>query len=142
RVTTGGLVTTRKGLNLPDSDLSVPAVTERDLEAVVWAVENGVDYLALSFVRKADEVRTLREAIERVNTGPGYDPEAHEATIPIIAKIETPQAVKNIAEIIAVADALMVARGDLGVELEMAAVPMVQKRLIRAAHEVGKPCIV
>jgi pyruvate kinase len=142
RVTTGGLVTTRKGLNLPDSELSVPAVTERDLDAVKWAVENGVDYLALSFVRKADEVRTLRAAIEKIGIGPAHDPEAHEPSIPIIAKIETPQAVKNISDIIAVADGLMVARGDLGVELEMAAVPMIQKRLVRAAHEYGKPCIV
>lgn len=142
RVTTGGLVTTRKGLNLPDSDLSVPAVTERDLDAVKWACENGVDYLALSFVRKADEVHLLRDAIERLGTGPRHDPEAHEPSIPIIAKIETPQAVTNIADIIAVADGLMVARGDLGVELDLAAVPMVQKRLIRAAHEYGKPCIV
>ena len=142
RVTAGGLVTNRKGLNLPDSDLSIPALTERDIAAVRWAVENGVDYLALSFVRSAAEIRSLRAAIEKIGIGPAHDPEAHEPWIPIIAKIETPQGVRNISDIMAVADALMVARGDLGVELELAVVPMVQKKLMRVAHEFGKPCIV
>ena len=145
-VTTGGLVTTRKGLNLPDSDLSVPAVTDFDWECVDWAVTNHVDFLALSFVRKASEVETLRKGlVSRCGDdacGMPLSAALVDPTIPIIAKIETPQAVKNIAEIVDAADGIMVARGDLGVEMDVAEVPMVQKSLARAAHRVGKPVIV
>jgi pyruvate kinase len=145
-VTVGGLVTTRKGLNLPDSDLSVPAVTERDWELVAWAVDNHIDYLALSFVRSPAEVRQLRDGIKRMCQdgicGTGLTTDDEPPTIPIVAKIETPQGVRNFEGIVNESDAIMVARGDLGVEMEIAEVPMIQKRLIKIAHEQGKPCIV
>ena len=147
RVTLGGLVTSRKGINLPDSDLSVPALTDRDWACVEWAIENELDYLALSFVRTAEEVDTLRERVRhacvggRCGTGLVIGEDA-EPAIPVIAKIETPQAVRGIESIVESADGIMVARGDLGVEMDVAEVPMIQKRLIAAAHAVGKPAIV
>jgi len=149
RVTVGGLVTSKKGLNLPDSNLSVPAVTERDIDCALWGLEHGVDYLALSFVRRGDDVRQLAEVIHDADVGRDgvlYDPTPDTPLplfgLPIIAKIETPQAVANIDDILLVADGIMVARGDLGVELDLAQVPVVQKRLVERAHDYGKPCIV
>lgn len=143
RVTAGGMIVSGKGLNLPDSDLSIPATTEKDLALAAWAVEQGLDFLALSFVRKADEVRAINECLHRVCS---IDPRAVRgrgvSDIPVIAKIETPQAVKNIDAILAEADGIMVARGDLGVEMEIARVPVIQKLLMKKAHEFGKPCIV
>lgn len=146
RVTVGGVVTSRKGLNLPDSELSVPALTERDMEYVRWSVENHLDYLALSFVRRASEVEDLISRLGPMcadgHCGAPLDARSGQRRIPVIAKIETPQAVSAIEAIAASADGIMVARGDLGVELDVAQVPMVQKRLIRTAHDFGKPCIV
>jgi len=143
RVTTGGLVTSNKGVNLPQSDLSIPALTDRDWACVEWAVRHGLDYLALSFVRTADEVRTLRERLATVCSVDGSSGSiAGGAAIPVIAKIEKPQAVANIDTIAREADGLMVARGDLGVEMDIADVPVVQKRIIAAANGYGKPCIV
>jgi pyruvate kinase len=145
-VTAGGLVTSRKGINLPDSTLSAPAMTERDWECVAWAVENQLDYLALSFVRHAEEVAELRSRLSRMcvgdRCGSGLGLEELGSMIPVIAKIETPQAVARIESILEQADGIMVARGDLGVEIEFARVPMVQKRLIATAHAFGKPAIV
>lgn len=148
RVTAGGMLTSGKGVNLPDSDLTIPSTTERDLKLAQWAVEQGVDFLALSFVRKAEEVRSINERLHRaceVHYGPagraGEMLGRVDAT-PIIAKIETPQAVANIDAIMDEADGIMVARGDLGVEMEIARVPAIQKMLLRKAHEFGKPCIV
>jgi len=146
RVITGGRVTTGKGVNLPDSDISAPAITERDWRWVRFAVENGLDYLALSFVRRADEVRELKAALERWCEGGkcGTPLSGFEtvSTIPVIAKIEKPQAVKHIDEILEEAAGIMVARGDLGVEMDLAQVPIIQKLLIAKAREYGKPCIV
>ena len=146
RVTTGGLVSSRKGLNLPDSELSVASLTERDWEFVEWAVANEVDYLALSFVRGAREVETLRKGLVGLcrdgTCGTALSLDEDEPSIPIIAKIETPQAVRHIEGIVAASDAIMVARGDLGVELDVAQVPMIQKRLVKSAHAAGKPVIV
>lgn len=147
RVMLGGLVTSRKGINLPDSDLSVPALTDRDWACVEWAIENELDYLALSFVRTASEVEELRARLRKACVGGrcgtgltiGDD---EEPAIPVIAKIETPQAVRGIEAIVDAADGIMVARGDLGVEMDVAEVPMIQKRLIAAAHAMGKPAIV
>jgi pyruvate kinase len=133
-VTVGGKVTTRKGINLPETDLRVPALTERDRELVKWAVEHELDFLALSFVRSGAEIEELRDLI--VAEAP------HREPIPIIAKIEKPQALARIDEIAEVADAIMVARGDLGVEMDIPEVPPAQKRIIRAANDWGKPCIV
>ncbi|MCB9838045.1 MAG: pyruvate kinase [Phycisphaeraceae bacterium] len=144
RVTVGGMVTTGKGINLPDSDISAPAITERDWECVEWAVENGLDYLALSFVRNASDVRQLQERLaELTGSGHGHDRcNSAYSKIPVIAKIEKPQAVQNIDEILEETDLLMVARGDLGVEMELAHVPAAQKRLIARAHAFAKPVIV
>ncbi|MBL0927358.1 MAG: pyruvate kinase [Phycisphaerales bacterium] len=146
RVTVGGLVSSNKGLNLPNTDLTIPALTDRDWEWVIWAVEHRLDYLALSFVRRAEDVRQLRERLAQICTpercGHGLVDASGEPIIPIVAKIETPQAVRNIDPILSVSDAIMVARGDLGVEMDLAQVPTVQKKLIAAAHRRGKPAIV
>ncbi len=143
RVTTGGLVTSRKGINLPDSDLTAPAITERDWECVEWAVEHGIDMLALSFVRNAGEVTELKERLAGMcPISPDESDDFLGSTIPVIAKIEKPQAVDNIEEIVEAADAIMVARGDLGVEMELARVPIVQKQIIETCNRFGKPCIV
>lgn len=133
-VTVGGKVTTRKGINLPETDMQVPALTDRDRELVKWAVQHELDYLALSFVRSGKEIEELRDLI--VAQAPNHEP------IPIIAKIEKPQALARIDEIAEVTDAIMVARGDLGVEMDIPEVPVAQKRIIKAANYWGKPCIV
>ena len=137
-VTQGGLLTSAKGMNLPDTDVSVDSMTDRDWDWVRWSVEHGLDFLALSFVRNAAEVVALKDGIAKAARDlnvPGGD-------IPVIAKIETPQAVRAIDAINDVADGIMVARGDLGVELDPADVPVVQKRLIESARRYGRPCIV
>jgi len=145
RVTHGGPVTTGKGLNLPDSDLSIPSTTERDERLAAWAVENGVDFLALSFVRKGEEIRRMQEMLRAACRLPGTvgsGPDAPPRRVPLIAKIETPQAVRNLDDILEEADAVMVARGDLGVEIELARVPVIQKQIVRRAHDFGRPVIV
>lgn len=145
RVTHGGPVTTGKGINLPDSDLSIPATTERDERLAAWAVEHGVDYLALSFVRRGEEIRRMQELLRaacRLPAAQGAPGDAPPRRVPLIAKIETPQAVRNLDDILSEADAVMVARGDLGVELELARVPVIQKRIVRRAHDFGRPVIV
>ncbi|SMO75471.1 pyruvate kinase [Balnearium lithotrophicum] len=129
-VLVGGPLTSHKGVNLPHSKLSVPALTEKDREDVKFGVEAGVDLIALSFVRKAKDVLELKELLNELG-----------ANIPVVAKIEKPEAVKNIDEIISVSDGIMVARGDLGVELPIEKVPLIQKQLIRKANESGKPVI-
>jgi pyruvate kinase len=145
-VTTGGLVTTGKGVNLPDSDISAPAITEKDWVCAEFAVEHDLDYLALSFVRRADEVRRLREALDRMCAGsPREESDAArrgDPALPIISKIEKPQAVERIDEILEATDGVMVARGDLGVEMDIASVPITQKMIIRKAQDYGKPTIV
>ncbi|MFN7020610.1 MAG: pyruvate kinase [Phycisphaerales bacterium] len=148
RVLVGGTVTSRKGINLPDSGVRARAITERDWEWVAWSVAQGVDLLALSFVRTAGEVRELKEALATMCPAelrakhPDHPCPGVEAMIPVIAKIEKPQALDVIDEILEVADGVMVARGDLGVEMDLAAVPVVQKRLISKCDDWGKPCIV
>lgn len=143
RVMVGGLVTSRKGINLPDSDIQAGAMTDQDWRHVEWAVSQGLDYLALSFVRKADEVVALRKALLGVcPVDHAQDRGGEGSRIPVIAKIEKPQALRDIDAIIEAADGIMVARGDLGVEMDLAEVPLVQKRLISKCDEWGKPCIV
>lgn len=143
RVTVGGLVTSGKGINLPQSSISAPAITERDWECVAWAVENGLDLLALSFVRKAEEVLELKRKLAELASGyEAGDPRRLAAWTPVIAKIEKPQAVANIESIVAAADAIMVARGDLGVEMEIARVPVAQKEIVACCASHGRPCIV
>lgn len=133
-VTAGGIVRPRKGINLPGVDLRIPAFTPKDLEDLTFGVANGIDYTALSFVRSANDVRELRTAMTAI-AGAG----AHH---PIIAKIEKPQALRNIDEIIDEADGIMVARGDLGVEVPPEEVPLHQKSIITRAVRAGKPVIV
>jgi len=142
-VTEGGRITSGKGINLPETDLSVPAITDRDWECVRWAVEKGIDYLALSVVRTADEVNLLIDRLREWCTPdlPWVESEVG-MRIPVVVKIEKPQAVQNLDEIIEATDAVMVARGDLGVEMDVAKVPVVQKHILAKCGEQGKPCIV
>ncbi len=130
-VTVGGRISSAKGINLPDTELSAPSITERDWECAQWAVDHGIDYLALSFVRNAGDIQELRTFLQK-----------QKSDIPIIAKIEKPQAINDLENIVNAADGLMVARGDLGVEMDLAMVPVIQKRIIRMAHDYGKPVIV
>lgn len=141
RITTGGLITSGKGINLPQSEVSLPAMGERDWMFVEWAVKHGIDYLALSFVRTAEEVRILKNALAGMCSVEG-EGGGIAAAIPVIAKIEKPQAIANLEEITAASDGLMVARGDLGVEMDIATVPIAQRQIVKTADAWGKPCIV
>lgn len=136
RVVVGGNITSGKGINVPHSKLSAPAITDRDWECVAWAMKNELDWLALSFVRHAREVMQLREHLARASdNGTGN-------WIPVVSKIEMPHAVENLEAIVDASDAIMVARGDLGVEMDIAQVPVVQKRIVEVSAMYGKPCIV
>jgi pyruvate kinase len=130
RVVTGGVLKSRKGLSLPHASLQMPSVTEKDQVDAAFALKQEVDYFALSFVRCADDVRQLRAWLQEQGSN-----------TPIIAKIEKPEALGCIEEILAVSDALMVARGDLGIEAPAEEVPIAQKRIIRACNEASKPVI-
>jgi pyruvate kinase len=127
----GGLVKPRKGINLPDSEVSAPSMTEKDIEDLKFGLEHNVDWIALSFARKAEDIRFIKNLIA----------EAGKNTR-VVAKIETPDGLRNIDEIIALTDAVMVARGDLGVEVKMEEVPMAQKMIIEKCNKAGKPVIV
>jgi pyruvate kinase len=131
QVTTGGTIKSNKGLNLPNTQLSTTSITAKDWEDVAFAIEHGLDYLALSFVRSANDINEVRRHLEM-----------KQARIDLIAKIEMPQAVENLAQIIEASDAVLVARGDLGVEMELTGLPIVQKRIVAAAQDAGKPAIV
>ncbi len=130
----GGVLSSHKGMNLPGTAMTLPSLTEKDLDDLAFGIAHEVDYVALSFVRTGDDLRALRNAIA------GLMPKG--ASLPIIAKIEKPQAVANIDEIIALADGIMVARGDLGVELPPEEVPVLQKMIIKKCNAVGKPAII
>lgn len=130
KVRSGGLLKSRKGVNLPDTRLTLPAFTEQDRKDIDFAISAGLDYLALSFVRTAADVQALKEHLSYL-----------QADLPIIAKIEKPQAVADFAAILEVADGIMVARGDLGVEIGPEQVPLIQKQIIRQCREAGKPVI-
>ncbi len=127
----GGLLKSKKGINLPNTRVSLPSLTEKDKSDLEFCLEHDVDWVALSFVRKAEDIIELRKIIE--NSG---------KFTRIIAKIEKPEAVENIDGIIDASHALMVARGDLGVEIPMEQVPMIQKMLVKKSNEAGKPVIV
>lgn len=127
----GGMLKSKKGINLPDTNVSVPSVTEKDLDDLAFGLAHQVDWVALSFVRKAEDIRELREIICKKGKW-----------TKIIAKIEKPEAVENIDEIIDTSDGLMVARGDLGVEIPMEKVPLIQKQIVRKCNVAAKPVIV
>ncbi|TMI94597.1 MAG: pyruvate kinase, partial [Bacillati bacterium ANGP1] len=127
RVVDGGTLTAHKGMNLPGMQVSAPALTDKDREDVIDAVRWGADYLALSFVRRAEDVAELRKLVP--------------PTMKLVAKIEKAAALEDLDRILAASDVVMVARGDLGVELPFEDVPLVQKRLIREANRQGKPVI-
>jgi pyruvate kinase len=129
-VLVGGILTSHKGVAVPGVSLDIDAITERDIEAVQFGVKQGVDWIAASFVRSADDIHRLRGLVAE-----------HNVRIPLIAKIEKHEAVQNIDEIIQAADGIMVARGDLGVEMNIWEVPTIQKRIIRRCNRVGKPVI-
>jgi pyruvate kinase len=131
RCVVGGVLQDRKGVNLPESDLRLSVLTDKDREDARWALGAGFDYLALSFVRSAADVRELRELLEAANS------EAH-----IISKVETPQAVADLDAVIAASDAILVARGDLGVEMKVELLPRIQKDICQLCRRTGTPVIV
>jgi pyruvate kinase len=131
RVLIGGTVSDHKGLNLPGVAVSVPALSDKDVDDLRWALRLRADLIALSFVRGPGDV----EAVHRVMDEEGV-------RLPVLAKLEKPQAVARLAEVVEAFDGLMVARGDLGVELPLEEVPVVQKRAVAAAREAAKPVIV
>ena len=130
-VVVGGVVSSRKGVNLPDSTLSVPALTQKDLLDLDWALTHSVDYIALSFVRQAEDLYELRRQIK-----------ARGHATPVIVKIEKPEALEHLDELIESSDAVLVARGDLGVETDLWRVPVVQKDIVARCRRVGVPVIV
>ncbi|WP_026842396.1 pyruvate kinase [Citrifermentans bremense] len=129
-VVTGGLLKDRKGINLPGAKVSAPAMTGKDRDDLEFCMEQRLDYVALSFVREASDVQELRSIID-----------SRGSQLRIISKIEKPEAVTNFGAILQVSDGVMVARGDLGVELNPEKVPLIQKRIIRSCNDAGKPVI-
>ncbi|MBD0831132.1 pyruvate kinase [Aestuariibaculum sediminum] len=132
KVIQGGPLKSKKGVNLPNTNISQPALTEKDIEDAIFAISQDVDWIALSFVRHAEDLQQLRDLIEKHT----------EHKIPIVAKIEKPEAVKNIDAIVANCDGLMVARGDLGVEVPAEEVPLIQKQLVLRAKKARIPVII
>ncbi len=132
KVIQGGPLRSKKGVNLPNTNISLPALTEKDIEDAIFACEQKVDWMALSFVRHAEDLILLQNLIK----------EHSEHKIPIIAKIEKPEGVRNIEKIVAYCDGLMVARGDLGVEIPAEEVPLIQKQLVLVAKKARIPVII
>lgn len=132
KVIQGGPLKSKKGVNLPNTKVSLPALTEKDIRDAIFAIESKVDWIALSFVRTPEDLKDLRELIEKHS----------DHKIPIIAKIEKPEAIENLDKLVAHCDGFMVARGDLGVELPAHEVPLIQKKLINRAKLARIPVIV
>ena len=132
KVIQGGPFKSKKGVNLPNTNVSLPALTEKDIEDAIFAIKQKVDWIALSFVRNSEDLIELQNLIN----------EHSDHKIPIIAKIEKPEAIENIDKIIAYCDGLMVARGDLGVEVPAAEVPLIQKNLVLKAKKARIPVII
>jgi pyruvate kinase len=130
RIIRGGVLKSHKGINLPGSRLSLPSLTHKDREDLLFGIEQGIDYVALSFVRSAGDIENAKRFLRTIG-----------AEIPIIAKIEKPEAVQNLDAIISAADGIMVARGDLGVEMPPEQVPLLQKKIITACNKAEKPVI-
>ena len=131
RVDQGGTLRSRQGVNLPGVRLGTPSISDRDRSVALWAAESRADFISLSFVRTGDEVRELRDLVGEVSS---------EACI--VAKIEKPEALENLSEIVHAADAVMVARGDLGVEIDIARIAVVQKQIVHACRSAHKPVII
>ncbi len=127
----GGMLTSRKGVNLPNTKVSIPSLTIEDRKNLEFVLENDVEWIGLSFVRNAEDIIELKDIIK-----------ARGKTARVVAKIEKPEAIANIDEIIAVSDAIMVARGDLGVEMPMEEVPLLQKMIVRKCRAASKPVII
>lgn len=130
-VNNDGVVSDRKGINVPDVDLSMPYLSQKDREDIAFGVRNGIDFVAASFARTAEDILEVRRLFSQEG----------RTNVNIIAKIENMQGVQNIDEILRVSDGIMVARGDLGVEIPLEQVPVIQKMLIRKAYSMGKPVI-
>jgi pyruvate kinase len=131
QVTLGGILSSKKGVNLPDTKISLPAITEKDHADLQFIIEQQLDWVALSFVRRVNDITGLREKLNE-----------KKSKTKIIAKIEMPEALTNLREIILESDGIMVARGDLGVELPVEQVPLIQKQIIRKSIHRAKPVIV
>ncbi|MDW3194721.1 MAG: pyruvate kinase [Cytophagales bacterium] len=127
----GGILKSRKGINLPDSKVSAPSLTEKDIEDLEFGMTHDIEWVALSFVRTADDIKELRRRLNEKGV-----------QSKIVAKIEKPEAIENMDAIIAATDAIMVARGDLGVEIPMERVPLEQKRMVKKCNRLGKPVII
>jgi pyruvate kinase len=130
RVVIGGQLSSHKGINIPDVSLEIPAVTKKDVDDLRFGLDAGVDWIAMSFVRSPDDLKPLRDLMERRNR-----------QVPIVAKIEKHEAIRHLDEIVASADGIMVARGDLGVELPVDRVPTLQKDIIQRCNKANKPVI-
>ncbi|MDY2735508.1 pyruvate kinase [Intestinibacter sp.] len=130
-VENSGIVKNHKGVNLPGVKINLPALTEKDISDIEFGIEQGIDFIAASFVRKASDVLAIREILENNNA----------THIQIISKIENQEGVENLDEILQVSDGLMVARGDLGVEVPTEEIPIIQKNMIKKCNELGKPVI-
>ena len=128
RVVHGGPISSKKGMNLPDSDLTIPAITDKDRDDLKFAVEHQLDYIAASFIRRRSDIEGLRELLRELGG----------SELNVIAKLEKPQAIDNLQDILEVSDGVMVARGDLGVELPPEDVPIVQKRILLEASRWGR----
>ncbi|RJX41490.1 pyruvate kinase [Paenibacillus pinisoli] len=131
RIVNNGPIKSKKGVNVPGVKISLPGITEKDANDIIFGIEQGVDFIAASFVRKASDVLEIRELLEKHNA----------SHIQIISKIENQEGVDNLDEILEVSDGLMVARGDLGVEIPAEEVPLVQKMMIKKCNRAGKPVI-
>ena len=131
KVTLGGIISSKKGINLPDTKISLPALTEKDLEDAAFIIKEELDWVALSFVKRVADIEMLRAILNE-----------HQSNAKIIAKIEMPEALTNIRDLIIASDAIMIARGDLGVELPVEKIPLIQKELIRKCIHRAKPVIV
>ena len=132
KVIVGGVLSSKKGVNLPNTAISLPALTDKDMKDAVFALEQEVDWIALSFVRNPEDLRKLHDLIKQKS----------DYRVPVIAKIEKPEAVENIDALIPYCDGLMVARGDLGVEIPMQEVPLIQKMLVQRAKLARIPVII
>ncbi len=130
-VITGGTLTSHKGINLPSGTLNTPSLTEKDRKDLLYGLQHDVDYVALSFVRSAEDIRNIKKIIQDEGR-----------QVPVIAKMEKHEAVDNVDEIMEITDGIMVARGDLGVEIPLENVPAIQKMLVREANKRGKPVII